>query len=62
MKAVGTAIVLAAIGVLLCLFLLVKVTWYTFIAFMLVAQPLLLAAILIFAVETVRALRQKGVL
>ena len=40
---------LAAVGILLCLWMLVGVTWYNFIAFMMVAQPLLLLAIVIFA-------------
>jgi hypothetical protein len=62
MKAVRVAIGLAVIGVILCLWLLVRVDWYTFLAFMLLAQPLLLVAALIFAAAVLRELRQKGVL
>jgi hypothetical protein len=62
MKAVRVAIGLAVIGVILCLWLLVRVDWYTFLAFMLLAQPLLLVAVLIFVGAVLRELRQKGVL
>ena len=62
MNTVRTAIVLAAVGVLLCLWLLVKVSWYSFVAFMMVAQPLLVVAALIFVVALVRDLRRHGVL
>jgi hypothetical protein len=62
MNAVRIAIVLAAAGVLLCLWLLVGVSWYNFLAFMLVAQPLLVVAVLVFVVVLVRDLRRKGVL
>jgi hypothetical protein len=55
------AIVLAVIGVLLCLWLLAGVTWYNFMAFMLIAQPLLLLAVLIFAVVLIKEIRRKGV-
>jgi hypothetical protein len=50
MTLVRIAILLAAIGVVLCLWLLLQVTWYNFIAFMLIAQPLLLVAVLIFVI------------
>jgi len=62
MNTVRTAIVLAAVGVLLCLWLLVKVSWYSFVAFMMLAQPLLVVAALIFVVALVRDLRRHGVL
>jgi hypothetical protein len=55
------AIVLAVIGVLLCLWLLAGVTWYNFMAFMLIAQPMLLLAVLIFAVVLIKEIRRKGV-
>jgi hypothetical protein len=61
-KVARTAIVLAFIGVLLCLWLLVQVTWYSFIAFMLIAQPLLVLSVLIFAITAVRGLKRTGVL
>ena len=61
-KVVRLAIVLAFIGLLLCLWLLLTVNWYTFVAFMMLAQPLLLLAVLVFAIAFVRDLRQKGVL
>ena len=53
------SIVLAAIGFVLCIWLLAQVTWYTFVAFMVVAQPLLLTALLIFLVVAVRDLRRR---
>lgn len=62
MTTIRAAIALAAVGVLLCLWLLVKVSWYNFVAFMIVAQPLLLVAVLLFVGVLVRELRQKGVL
>lgn len=60
--AIQLAIVLAAVGVLLCLWMLVGVTWYNFIAFMMVAQPLLFLAIVIFVGVVLRDMRRKGVL
>jgi hypothetical protein len=62
MRLIRAAIVLAALGVILCLWLLVRVSWYNFVAFMLLAQPLLLIAALIFLATAVKELRQKGVL
>jgi len=64
--AIRLAIVLAAIGTLLCLWLLIKVTWYNFALFMMVAQPLLVVAVLLFVgalireIRVVRELRGKG--
>ncbi len=55
------ALVIAMIGVVLCLWLLVKVNWYNFVAFMLLAQPLLLVAVLMFLAAVVRELRQRGI-
>ena len=60
MKAVRLAIALAAIGLVFCLWLLVRVDWYNFLAFMLLAQPLLLVAVLIFVVAVVKELRRMG--
>jgi len=54
MKTVRTALVLAMIGVVLSVWLLVQVNWYNFVAFMLVAQPLLLLAMVMFVVTVVR--------
>jgi hypothetical protein len=62
MKTLRTAILLATVGVLLCLWLLVKVSWYSFVAFMMVAQPLLVVAALVFVGAILRDLRRKGVL
>ena len=59
MKPIRVAIVLALIGVLLCLWLFVEVTWYNFVAFMVIAQPLLILAVLIFVGTVVKELRQK---
>ena len=61
MKTLLVAIVLAVIGLILSIWLLVQVTWYTFLAFMAVAQPLLLLAFLIFVGIAVKDLRKKGV-
>jgi len=59
MRTVQTALVLAMIGVVLCLWLLVDVRWYSFIAFMVVAQPLLLLAVVLFAAAVVKRLRER---
>jgi len=59
MTSVRIAIALAAVGLLLCVWLLVGVTWYSFMAFMLVAQPLLLVALVIFVVAVIRELRHR---
>jgi hypothetical protein len=59
MTSVRVAIVLAAVGLLLCAWLLAAVTWYTFMAFMLLAQPLLLLALVIFVVAVVREIRHR---
>lgn len=58
MKLLEVALVLAMIGVVLCLWLLVKVNWYNFVAFMLVAQPLLLLAVLMFAIAVLREINK----
>ena len=62
MKAMKTAIALAAIGLVLCLWLLIRVNWYNFSAFMLVAQPLLVISVLIFGGAVVKALRRQRLL
>ena len=62
MKAMKAAIALAAIGLVLCLWLLVRVNWYNFSTFMLVAQPLLIIAVLIFAGAVVKALKRQRLL
>jgi len=61
-KAFRVAIVLALIGIVLCLWLMVTVNWYNFVVFMMIAQPLLLLALLIFVGAVVRELqaRQKS--
>lgn len=56
------AIVLAAVGLVLCIWLLARVTWYNFVAFMMVAQPLLLAALVIFVIVAARDLKRRGLL
>jgi hypothetical protein len=53
------AIALAAVGLLLCLWLLAGVTWYNFMAFMLLAQPLLLLALVIFIAAVVGEMRRR---
>jgi hypothetical protein len=62
MMAIKTAMVLTAIGVALCLWLLMGVTWYNFLAFMLLVQPLLLLGAVIYVGIVLRDLRRKGVL
>lgn len=62
MTAIKTAILLTAIGVALCLWLLMGVTWYNFLAFMLLVQPLLLLGAVIYVGIVLRDLRRKGVL
>jgi hypothetical protein len=49
-KLLRAAIVLAAGGIVLCLWLLAGVAWYNFFLFMVLAQPLLLAAFVLFAI------------
>jgi hypothetical protein len=61
-RALRLALVCAGVAVLLCLWLFVHAVWYTFVLFMLVAQPLLLAAAVLFGWTVVRDLRRKGVL
>ena len=62
MTAIKTAMVLTAIGIALCLWLLMGVTWYNFLAFMLLVQPLLLLGAVIYVGIVLRDLRRKGVL
>jgi hypothetical protein len=62
MTAIKTAMLLTAIGVALCLWLLMGVTWYNFLAFMLLVQPLLLLGGVIYVGIVLRDLRRKGVL
>jgi hypothetical protein len=61
-RAIKTAMLLTAIGMALCLWLLVGVTWYNFLAFMLLAQPLVLLGAVIYVGIVLRDLRRKGVL
>ncbi len=61
MKLLRLAIVLGAVGIVLCLWLLARVTWYSFFLFMVVAQPLLLAAFVLFAIALLQEFgRRKG--
>ena len=62
MRLVRLAIALAAVGLLVCVWLLVQVTWYNFVAFMVLAQPLLLAALVVFVIVAARDLKRRGVL
>ena len=62
MRALAVALGLTAIAIVICLGLFIHAVWYTFVMFMLVAQPLLLVAALLFGWAVVRDLRQKGVL
>ncbi len=58
-KLLRLAIVLAVAGIVLCLWLLAGVTWYTFFLFMVIAQPLLLAAFVLFAIALLQELAQR---
>jgi hypothetical protein len=62
MRAIKIAMLLTAIGTAVCLWLLMGVTWYNFLAFMLLAQPLLLLGAVIYVGIVLRDLRRKGVL
>ena len=62
MMAIKTAMLLTAIGVALCLWLLMGVTWYNFLAFMLLVQPLVLLGAVIYVGIVLRDLRRNGVL
>jgi hypothetical protein len=59
---IRVGICIAVIGLVLCFWLLVQVTWYNFVAFMVLAQPLLLAALVIFVIVAGRDLKRRGVL
>jgi hypothetical protein len=59
-KTARLAIVLSVIGLVLCLWLFLGVAWYNFAAFMLVAQPLLVLALLIFVVALSREMKRPG--
>jgi len=59
MSSIRVAIALAAAGLVLCLWLLAGVTWYTFMVFMLVAQPLMLLALVIFVIVVAREMRRR---
>jgi hypothetical protein len=56
------AIAAAAGGILICLWLLIGETPYTLVAFMFLAQPLLLVALVVFGWNVVLDLRRKGLL
>lgn len=62
MRMARLAIVLTAIGLVLCLWLFTGVAWYNFAAFMMVAQPLLLLSLVIFVVAVAREMRRRGML
>ena len=58
-KLLRLAIALAVAGIVLCLWLLAGVTWYNFFLFMVIAQPLLLAAFVLFAIALLQELAQR---
>jgi len=62
MMPIKIAMVFTAIGIALCLWLLTGVTWYNFLAFMLLVQPLLLLGAVIYVGIVLRDLRRKDVL
>lgn len=62
MRVLRLALMCTAIAVLICLALFVHAVWYTFVLFMLVAQPLLVLATVLFVWTVLRDLRRKGAL
>lgn len=62
MRALTLALGLTALAIVICLGLFIHAVWYTFVLFMLVAQPLLVVAAVLFGWAVVRDLRDKGVL
>jgi hypothetical protein len=58
-KVIRSAIALATIGLLLSVWLLIDVTWYNFFAFMVIAQPLLVIALLIFLGALVKEMKRR---
>lgn len=62
MRAIKIAMLLTAVGTALSLWLLMGVTWYNFLAFMLLAQPLALLGAAVYVGNMLRDLRRKGVL
>ena len=60
MTAIKIAMLLSGIGTALCLWLLIGVTWYNFLAFMVLAQPLVLLGAVIYVAIVLRDLRRKG--
>ena len=61
-RLVSLALGANALGILLCLPLLVRETPYTFVAFMFLGQPLLAAAFVLFAWKVLRDLRRQKLL
>jgi peptidoglycan/LPS O-acetylase OafA/YrhL len=61
-KWIRAAIAMAIVGLLVCIWLLVHVTWYNFFAFMLLAQPLIVLALLIFLGALVKEIRRRDAL
>lgn len=62
MRVLRLALMCTGVAVLICLALFVHAVWYTFVLFMLVAQPLLVLATVLFAWTVLRDLRRKGAL
>ena len=58
MKTVRPAIVLTGLGLVVCLWLLAGVNWYSFSAFMLLGQPFLVLGLLIFFVVLARVVNE----
>ena len=62
MRLLRLAVICTAAAMIFCLWLFLHAIWYTFVLFMLVAQPLLAVAAGLFAWVVLRELRERGVL
>lgn len=62
MRLLRLAVICTAAAMIICLWLFLHAIWYTFVLFMLVAQPLLAVAAGLFAWVVLRELRERGVL
>ena len=61
-SAIRAAVVLAALGTLVCLALLIRETPWTLTAFMFLGQPLIAAALVIYLAHVIRDVRRSGLL
>jgi len=59
MKSLQVAMGMTAIGLVLSIWLLLQVSWYNFVVFMFVAQPLVLVALVMFARSAFTSLKRR---